>query len=417
MTVINSKQSEPTQTQQNMRVIRTNQIKHIRYSQHELLVFGYIRNLGLKAIISADIFRLCYRYYSSRKWIFAKGHAIFHMLDVSTPQLIPNVIDFSSIKPDDHPNGRLYCLIPNISTKIVSKLFPNSNINPKHSFIGILTEDQVILQYNAQRTADWRTLYIFQAVDGIPRPSTMLTVKQKPSDNKVESVQFHHLAYCGSHGVIGVRQNGVYQMTMSEIDEHLQFRAIHKDSSESNSYRYTPVALDFRHYQMLYVEKRDVILAYDFVKTRNQNTFHCAQFSFVSNKWSTIFKFDALTMKSDITRIFNENEFLVWNMCYDRNYDALYFVSNKYHVMRYDMKSAAWSLIRDSNVKKVTPLCTIWMSQTSQNVICGLQRGTLIFKRCDLEQTANSDVAAAWKPYFNEIASEMNVLRGLRIFH
>ena len=399
--------SEPTQAQQNMKVIRTNQIKHIRYSQHELLVFGYIRNLGLKAIISADIFRLCYRYYSSRKWIFAKGHAIFHMLDVSTPQLIPNVIDFSSIKPDDHPNGRLYCLIPDISTKIVSKLLSNSNINPKHSFLGVLTEDQGLVY--PKRAADWMTLYIFQSVDGIPRPSSMIKLAQKPLDSNVQGVQFDHLFYCGSHGVIGVRQNDVYQMKMSEIDEHLQFRAIHTDSSHS---------IDFRHYQMLYVEERDVILAYDLVKTRNQsqNTFQCAQFSFVSNKWSILFKFDAVTMKSDIMRIFNENEFLVWNMCYDRNSDALYVVSNKYHVMRYDMKSAAWSLIMDGNVKKVTPLCTIWMSQTRQHVICGLERGTLIFKRFDLEQSTNRDAVAAWKTFFLEVSSETKLLRGLRIF-
>ena len=376
-------------------------------------MFGYIRNLGLKAVISTDIFRLCYLYYSSRKWIFAKGHAIFHMLDGSTPQLIPNVIDFSSIKPDDHPNGRLYCLIPKISNKMVSKLLPHSNINPKHSFLGVLTEDQVLAYPN--RAADWRTLYIFQSVDGIPRPSSMIKLAQKPLDSNVQGVQFDHLFYCGSHGVIGVRQNDVYQMKISEIDEHLQFRAIHTDSSQSNPY---VNSIDFRHYQMLYVEERDIILAYDLVKTRNQsqNTFQCAQFNFVSNKWSIRFKFDAVTMKSDIMKIFNENEFLVWNMCYDRNSDALYFVSNKYHVMRYDMKSATWSLIMDSNVRKVTPLCTIWMSQTRKNVICGLERGTLIFKRFDLEQSANSDVAAAWKTYFHEIASEMNVLRGLRIF-
>ena len=82
------------------------------------------------------------------------------------------------------------------------------------------------------------------------------------------------------------------------------------------------------------------------------------------------------------------------------------------------MESEAWSLIIDRNVRKATPLCTIWISQTSQNVICGLQRGTLIFKRFHLEPSAkaNSDTAVAWKTYFCDIASEMNVLRGLCIF-
>ena len=397
--------SEPTQTQQNMRVIRTNQIKHIRYSQHELLVFGYIRDLGLKAIISTDIFRLCYRFYhSSREWIFAKGHAIFHMLDVSTPQLIPNVIDFSSIKPDDHPNGRLYCFIPDISTKIVSKGFPNSKIDPKHSFIGILTYEQATY-------ADRMTLYMFQSVDGLPRPSTMLKL---PLDDTV-GLKCHHLLYCGSHGVIGIFQNDVHQLNLNENDEHLQFRAmLPNDSIIGNRYDSS-----MQHYQMLYLEVRDVILAYDLVKTtrRSQNKFHCVEFSFVSNQWSTLFDVKSvLKMENDIKKIFNESRFLIWNMCYDRNSDALYVVSNKYHVMRYDMKSATWSLIMDSNVRNVTPLCTIWMSQTRKNVICGLERGTVIFKRFDLKQSASTDAAAAWKTYFDDFSSEMQVLRGLRIF-
>ena len=376
-------------------------------------------------MISSDILRLCYQYYSSRKWIFAKGHAIFHMLDVTTPQLFQNVIDFRSIDPEEQPLGRTYCLIPHIPTKKVLKLFPDSDIDPKHSYLAILTEDHKI----ARTVADKMTLYVFRSIDGVPRPSTMWTLNQKHSkDNESGSgLHFHHLIYCGSHGVIGVTCYDVYQLKLDDIDEHLHFHAIRTSDPESLSYPGRRTSCSLQHYKLVYIEERDVLLAYDLVKTRNQDTFHCVQYNFGTNEWKTVF--DRIPQSLEWAPA---QDFLIWNMCYDRNSDSLYFVSNKYHVIRYDMDRAAFTLIMDSNVRKANPLSAMWMSQTRSDVICGLERGTLIFKRLDLgkgdvrerrsmwqrssRKSVERDAAAAWQSYYYKFAREIQVMRGLRIY-
>ena len=74
-----------------------------------------------------------------------------------------------------------------------------------------------------------------------------------------------------SYGLIAMRRNDVYQLNLSDRDtvkcKHLQFRAILPNCSIIGNRH----DLSMQHYEMMFLEERDVILAYDLVKTTRQS--------------------------------------------------------------------------------------------------------------------------------------------------
>lgn len=136
------------------------EIQATKHSLHELLVYGFIRQLHSSTTPSSDILSLCHRFYLSRKWIFADDNTYFHMLDATTPKLYSKVIKFE--KRQRHPQ-RTFCFIPHLTAEQVQKCFPAADINPRHSYIGVMTQKPG----NPGKAAT--SFYAFRSIDGVPK--------------------------------------------------------------------------------------------------------------------------------------------------------------------------------------------------------------------------------------------------------
>merc|ERR1711879_679775 len=111
---------------------------------------------------------------------------------------------------------------------------------------------------------------------------------------------------------------------------------------------------------MRYLEGRDVIIAVN-VKGPMIAEYH--QFDFSTNQWVTV-KLDTAIMENKVP--------LNWRVCYDRDDDVLYFVSDELHILRYGMESGEYEMIMDRNEFGMTFIRAIWVGHSTSTVLCCL---------------------------------------------
>lgn len=325
------------------------------------------------------------------------------MLDVTTPKLYPKLIEF---KYRAQSWERKYCFIPQILMNQIQTLFPESNVNStdspmatvndKKGFIGILTQDQ----------HSFITLYAFRSINGAPQITGRLMVL--PSKD-ARNPPFRRLVHCGSHGIIGMKGFDIYQLKMEDINEHFEFTQIGTLNVNRNLWtEYT----DHLAFKWMYIEERDVLLVMhlsDRLTAGKVTTFQCRRYNFNVNQWQIVFTSRNILLYTP--------KRLRWNVCYDRNVDALYFVSNMYHVMRYGMKTRNWKLVTNGSDRKIY-IQALWASEMRAGVLCCIvsEVGSMWnFKELDLNDINEAiDPADAWKPY--EHRGQFSAI-GLRVRH
>ena len=394
--------------------------KHV---DHQLLVYGYMRQIEPNHKSPPEIARLCYRFYLIRKWILVQHGSSFHLLDATLPNLYEDIAQLDDERPNFYKDNA--CLILDLPINVLDQLSTTSMvIDSNYSYYGILTQYVPSPDDFDEDTFEIKPptmlLLAFKLNhDGNPEPTSDLILKRKPM-NEV-SPSFNQLLYCGSHGIIGIRGLKVFQMKMEDIDARFEFNEIGNNDARETEMRNWG---EPEYWKMMYLEERDIVVSFrqsNDLKHSMDSLFECLQFRFGSNTWTELCAFGGHVERERYMRY-------PWSVCYDQMADSLYFVSTEYHVVRYDLAHSEWKFMTKcgQNAQSEDIMYRgihrksqfIWTSDYAPNLLWSMLNddGARDCEYIDLSQKLKNGQDCKWQSGPVEFKSICRVLQNASLF-
>eukprot|EP01084_Bolivina_argentea_P030900 57211_1 len=364
----------------------------------ELLIDGYIRKIeqqlscrkGFNNIIPININNICYLFYHNPTIIYISNisknqfdtfeQLTIHALDVSNmhnPTLNQNIFQLNNTPfrqdiLDIFTYTSSYCFIPDIfGTSSLKQLLNQNNINKNDLY------DALFMQPDATLPRKSLNILLFAL-----EPFFLIFKRNQPSDfhvikcSKAQPNSMSHLKYCDQYGVIGEKNEKIYQLKLNNIINtdftfsQLSQRVIN-DINPLVRFGSSP------YLATIYLGQQQTLFCIQcqskwFGDQELLNAFgttpfssKCCLYDFQLNTWKSIARFNYSAYISD------KNNFQC-GLCTNYNVsNKLYLVSNIGHTSEYDFKKDKWyhlcKNINDGMRFSEEPI--VWSSDCEPNIL------------------------------------------------